>query len=94
MVDFWATWCGPCVGELPHVAKVYENSNGWHVEVFFDGLDQAENAFRGAVENAKEKLSHYVNRRGENVPSHVTSVGALSLWLMVKSDGTALGIKL
>jgi len=24
LIDFWATWCGPCVEELPHVKKVYE----------------------------------------------------------------------
>jgi thiol-disulfide isomerase/thioredoxin len=23
MLDFWATWCGPCIGELPNVKKVY-----------------------------------------------------------------------
>ena len=23
MLDFWATWCGPCIGELPNVKKAY-----------------------------------------------------------------------
>ncbi len=24
MLDFWATWCGPCIGELPNLKKLHE----------------------------------------------------------------------
>jgi hypothetical protein len=44
--------------------------------------------FQTAVENDKESLSHYVNRRGENQLK--IRLGHISLWLMVKNDGTAM----
>ena len=31
MLDFWATWCGPCIAELPNIQKAYE---AWHEQGF------------------------------------------------------------
>ena len=75
------------------VAIVYEDPDGWHTEILDQRQELSSSAFNALIENAKETLSHYVNRRGENVPSEMT-IGALALWLMVKDDGTAMGKKL
>ena len=72
------------------LAVVYETSDGWHTDVLVEQLNQATTDFHTAVENAKERLSHYVNRRGEDPPENATW-GAFSLWLMVKDDGTTMG---
>ncbi len=75
------------------VAIVYEDSNGWHAEVVGGAPEQSSSNFGALIESAKERLSHYANRRGENVPLELTTVGSLALWLMVKDDGTAMGRK-
>src|SRR5882762_3289378 len=47
------------------VAVVYEDSNGWHTEILDDRIEQTSPSFNALLENAKEVLSHYVNRRGD-----------------------------
>ena len=40
LIDFWATWCMPCVAELPNVLKTYEHYHGQGFEIIGVSLDQ------------------------------------------------------
>ena len=40
VVDFWATWCGPCVQSLPHLNQLYEDKKVAGLKVFAISVDQ------------------------------------------------------
>ena len=40
MLDFWATWCGPCIGELPGLTKAYAKYHPKGFEILGISLDQ------------------------------------------------------
>ena len=40
LIDFWATWCGPCRGEIPNVVATYQKYHGQGFEVIGVSLDQ------------------------------------------------------
>lgn len=49
MVDFWASWCGPCRAEMPNVKKVYADYHDKGFEVYGVSLDEDKNAWLDAV---------------------------------------------
>jgi len=41
LIDFWAVWCGPCVGEMPNLHKAYEKFKGKNFEILSLSFDPA-----------------------------------------------------
>ena len=54
LVDFWATWCGPCKEELPRVKKMYEDYHDKGLVVLGVSNDFNVDALKGFV--VKEKM--------------------------------------
>lgn len=60
VINFWATWCGPCVEELPYFEKLAEATNPEEVEIVMVSLD-----FRRDV---RTKLLKFIQERPFDLP--------------------------
>ena len=53
LVDFWATWCGPCVAEVPNMLEAYDKYHDRGFEVVGVSLDEDRDA---VVQFVKDKM--------------------------------------
>lgn len=60
LVDFWATWCGPCRASLPHIKELYEKYNSKGFEVFCVGdNDSNPDEWKKFIEESKDGMQNY-----------------------------------
>ena len=58
LIDFWASWCGPCRRENPNVVKTYATYKDKGFEIFGVSLDQTREAWLKAIEADKLVWKH------------------------------------
>lgn len=51
LIDFWASWCGPCRGENPHVVALYNEYHPKGLEIISVSLDNQKNAWVKAIQD-------------------------------------------
>ena len=58
LIDFWASWCGPCRGENPNVVAVYNDYKDKGFDIIGISLDQSKDKWLEAIEADKLTWSH------------------------------------
>ena len=51
LIDFWASWCGPCIADFPELKKLYAAYNDDDFEIVGVSIDSTEEAWIGGVED-------------------------------------------
>lgn len=64
-INFWATWCPPCIAEMPSIEKLYKKFEG-QKEVVFLMVD---------VDNDFKKSKAFLEKNGYNFPLHQLAGG-------------------
>ena len=105
LVDFWASWCGPCMGEVPYLLDVYAKYHGKGFEIYGISHDTDGDRWRNCVKDRGmnwihvSELNRFDNQAAKDygvraIPSNFlvdTSTGKI---IATNLRGTALEAKL
>lgn len=95
LVDFWASWCGPCMREMPNVVKLYKECKGKNFEIVGISLDQKKDAWLNAVEKNKMKWIQVSDLKSwATLPVKLCNVSAVPYTILVDPDGKVIALDL
>lgn len=86
LVDFWATWCGPCVGEIPNVKAAYAKLHDKGFEIVGISFDQDKSALEKFVKSKEMPWPQYFDGKGwENKFGQQFGIDSIPrMWLVDK----------
>jgi len=84
LLDYWASWCGPCMAQVPTLKRLYEEHKSQGFEIIGISLDFEFDAFKSTVEkNGMDWLQHFDGANPEGGWSRKYGIaGPPSLWLI------------
>ena len=92
LVDFWATWCGPCVGELPNVLKAYEKHHPHGFEIVGISLDSDKTKLTNFLEQRKVTWQQFFDGKGwQNKLAVKFGVVSIPATFLLDGEGKIIG---
>jgi peroxiredoxin len=91
LIDFWASWCGPCRAENPNMVKAYKSLKDNNFEIFGVSLDDNKEKWLKAIEEDKLPWTQVSDLKGFNTVAKTYGIRAIPQNLLLNPDGKIIG---
>ena len=91
LIDFWASWCGPCRAEMPNVVAAYKEYNKKGFGIVGVSLDSDAEAWKKAIESMGMTWDHMSDVKGWQCEgAALYGVNSIPATVLVAQDGTII----
>jgi len=89
LIDFWASWCGPCRKENPNVVRIYEKYKKDGFTIMSVSLDKDLNKWKKAIEIDRLSWPNHVSDLGgwQSKVSRLYEVGSVPFTVLIDKKG-------
>ena len=88
LIDFWASWCGPCHAEMPTVVKAYEDFHAKGLEIIGVSLDSNKTDWVKAISDLKMTWPQMSDLKGwESAGAQLYNVHGIPTNVLVDQQG-------
>lgn len=91
ILDFWASWCQPCMNEMPNLVNIYDNYSDDGLQIVGVSLDNDKNSWQNAVEAMGMKWVQVSDLKGwESAAAQLYQVDAIPHTIILDNEGHIL----
>jgi thiol-disulfide isomerase/thioredoxin len=87
LIDFWATWCGPCREALPHIRKIAQEFNGQPLVVLSVSLDTDDAKWKSFVAQNEMTWPQYRDGAWNGQMARMFAVNEIPTTFSIDADG-------
>lgn len=96
LLDFWASWCGPCMGDMPHLKAAYEQYHKKGFEIYAISLDSYRDEWLQTIKNHNLKWIHVSSlKQWDNAARNLYAVNSIPANFLIDcATGTIIASQL
>lgn len=93
-LDFWASWCSPCVADVPYLKKVYDKYKVKGLEIISISLDTSIESWKKTIQRVDAPWIHLSNLKGYSELTKAYGVNMIPMAFLLDENGTIIEVNL